>query len=96
MYLITKDSNNRMEIAVDEDKKPKKIIGNSGSALTAVKGPNPTKQLVGPASMHWALSKYLFEVAKNPHRNSYQNFDKDLAKSIFERAKNEFDKVKYC
>lgn len=95
MYLITKDSNNRMEIAVDEDKKPKKIIGNSGSALTAVKGPNPTKQLVGPASMHWALSEYLFEVAKNPNRNSYQNFDKDLAKSIFERAKNEFDKVKY-
>ena len=45
--------------------------------------------------MHWALSEYLFEVAKNPNRNSYQDFDKDLAKSIFERAKNEFDKVKY-
>ena len=95
MYLVTKDSNNRMEIAVDEDNKPKKIIGNSGSALTAVKGPNPTKQLVGPASMHWALAQYLFEIAKNPNRNSYQEFDKELAKTIFNDAKNEFDKVKY-
>lgn len=56
LYLVSKDSNNRLEASPDLTK----ILSASGS-LACRKDTSPTKSLAHPAIIDWALSRYLLE-----------------------------------
>lgn len=90
--LISKDSNNRIEI----DEKGN-IITASGS-LACYKGPNPTKSLAHAAIIDWALCEY-FRNVDNIHGNSdYMSvpFDMDKGRVILYNARFAFpDKSRY-
>lgn len=89
MYLISKDSNNRIELSPDLE-----IIFNASGDLSCWEGPNPSQALSNPAIIDWALTHYLVECAK-AKGGFYDDFDEDLGRSILESAKEEFDTVKY-
>lgn len=61
LFVISKDSNNRLELAV----KPgtplwdAPFISASGGTLACHEGPQPTKSLAHPAVVDWALARYL-------------------------------------
>lgn len=57
-YLITKDSNNRLEAT-----KTFKITSSSGGDLSCFEGPNPLKSLDHPAVCDWVLNNYLISCA---------------------------------
>lgn len=60
VYLISKDTNNRMEY----DLKKNKIIGAGGGSLSCYEGPTPTQALSHPAVLDKALCEYLLEMTK--------------------------------
>jgi hypothetical protein len=61
--VVSKDSNNRLELAVPEAggeplwKAP--IIAAAGASLACHEEPQPTKNLAHPAVLDWALARYL-------------------------------------
>lgn len=62
LLLVSKDSNNRMELEVPEDPSRKwdtKIISASGASLACHAGPHPTKSLAHPAVLDYGLAQYL-------------------------------------
>ena len=62
LYIVSKDSNNRLEILPPEDGTPVwggKIVGASGGTLACQKEPRPDKSLAHPAVLDWALARYL-------------------------------------
>lgn len=59
LFLISKDSNNRIEY----DEESQSIISASGGTTGCRKGPNPSKSLAHPAIIDWALTEYLIKVA---------------------------------
>ena len=59
LILISKDSNNRMELTEDY-----KISSVAGSTLAAYHGPNPSKALAHPAAIDKALGDYLLLLSK--------------------------------
>lgn len=62
LLLVSKDSNNRMELEVPEpgvNAWETKIISASGSSLACHRGPNPTKSLAHPAALDHGLAMYL-------------------------------------
>ncbi len=61
MLLISKDTNNRLEV----DPKTYKIIGAGGGDLSCWKEPNPEKSLSHPAIIDWALAQYLIYAYQN-------------------------------
>lgn len=68
LYLISKDTNNRLELTSDIQT----ITAASGGTLACRKGPNPTKSLAHPAIIDWALAEYLTICAQH-----YKNLDFD-------------------
>lgn len=82
MYLISKDTNNRIEL--DGDGPSPKILSASGGTLGCHKGPNPSKALAHPAIIDWALRDYLVLTALGPGLDS--DFDDDAGRAILERA----------
>lgn len=90
MYLISKDSNCRIELSTDL----KTIYSASGSDLSCYKGPNPSQALDHPAIQDWALTEYFKYMAQNNISFS-KEFDKDLARQIYESAEKTFDNIKY-
>lgn len=92
MYLISKDSNNRIEATDDLSK----ILGASGGTLACRKGPVPTKSLAHPAIIDWALTEYLVAVSSGVKNLSLSSpFDDDLGREILDKAQKEFKPVKY-
>lgn len=92
MYLISKDSNNRIEATDDLSK----ILGASGGTLACRKGPVPTKSLAHPAIIDWALTEYLVAVSSGVKNLSLSSpFDDDLGREILDKAQKEFEPVKY-
>lgn len=91
MYLISKDSNNRIEYKV-KDNTIDDIITAGGASLSCYDGPTPTQSLAHPAIIDWALAEYLSLAATN-----YQNagmeklFDEQLGLNILKAS---FDKFK--
>lgn len=62
MIVISKDSNNRLELDEPQDGQEiweAKIVGASGASLACHKEPQPTKSLAHPAVLDWALARYL-------------------------------------
>lgn len=102
-YLISKDTNNRIEMNPDTGK----IQSASGGTLACRQGPNPTKALAHPAIIDWALTEYLIVAAVNEkggYGNKYQgrsigldlDFDDALGESILKSATKAFpDRVKF-
>lgn len=62
LLLVSKDSNNRLELEVPKDPSRKwdtKIISASGASLACHAGPHPTKSLAHPAVLDHGLAQYL-------------------------------------
>lgn len=87
IFLISKDSNNRLEM----DIKTGKIISASGGSLSCYNDTNPTKSLAHPAIIDWALSEYLIIAALPtcyPELSLDKPFDDKIGTSILNAAIN--------
>lgn len=82
VYLISKDSNNRLEY----DVKKQKMITAGGGALSCYEGPTPTQALAHPAVLDKALCMYLLEkCAPNDGMDALNApFDEALAYKILD------------
>ena len=66
LLLVSKDSNNRVEMTLPEPGQPTsaiKILGASGATLAAHGGPNATKSMANPPIRDRVLAEYLKHVA---------------------------------
>ncbi|MFB7919284.1 hypothetical protein [Streptomyces sp. NPDC056061] len=89
MFLISKDSNNRLEL-----KSPGKgrtvadspIITASGGTLACYAGPTPTKSLAHPAVIDFALARYLQTVAGRGEAALAEPFDPVLGRKMIQEA----------
>lgn len=92
-YLISKDSNNRLEMNPDTGE----IESASGGTLGCRKGPNPTKALAHPALIDWALSEYLIVAAlkTKPTLGLDKPFDNETGMNILMTAKNTMSPFKF-
>lgn len=93
-FLISKDSNNRLEMDADSGK----IENVSGGTLScALKGPNPTKSLDHPAILDWALAEYLIYVSLPNGKNLtlYDYMDETIGRNILKSAIHKFDKIEF-
>lgn len=81
MYLISKDTNNRMEI-----NEAGTIVKNAnGGSLACFKGPLPSKSLAHPAIIDWALTEYLLYMTTDPFNKGYsieQPFNETVGRNI--------------
>jgi len=101
MILVSKDSNNRLELKRIGDKPwETKVIGASGGSLSCFKGPNPEKSLAHPAIMDYALAEYLRLIAGKYQPDWADQpiamdapYDHRLGRMIIQKALNEFDSV---
>ena len=92
IYLISKDSNNRLEI----NPKTGDIESASGGTLACRKGPNVTKSLAHPAIIDWALAEYLIVAAAHHKGLSLdKEFDRETGLNILKSARLQFEPVKY-
>lgn len=88
MFLISKDSNNRIEF---NDEKSE-ILSTGGGDLACFKDTDPKKALDHPAIIDYALSEYLLCVAHNYKGVSINKpLDRKIAENIFKKAKDRFD-----
>jgi hypothetical protein len=91
IYLISKDSNNRTEITMQNGVLGK-VEGASGGSLACRKGPNPEKSLAHPAILDWALTEYLACAAMNYKRSGLDKpFVEELGMSILKSARKQFN-----
>lgn len=91
IYLISKDSNNRTEIAM-KDNQLGDVEGASGGSLACRKGPNPEKSLAHSAILDWALTEYLACAAMGYKGSGIDKpFVDELGKSILSSARAKFD-----
>lgn len=87
-FLISKDTNNRLEIDMDTDE----IQAASGGTLAcrrwAKKGPDPSKSLAHPAIIDWALAEYLLRAGKTQTDKITlaSDFDMDIGREILAQA----------
>lgn len=88
-YLISKDSNNRIEVDADTGK----IQRASGGSLACHKGPTPDKSLAHPAIIDWALCEYLVYNAMRPGGNLSDPFNETMGRNILKAAPKSFDKT---
>lgn len=84
VYLISKDSNNRIEAEPTDD--GLYIVAASGGTVACRKGPNPQKSLDHPAIVDWILSEYLVEIANSDLEKMSKPFDYTLGEEIMIRA----------
>lgn len=92
LYLISKDSNTRLEM----DIKTGDLVSTAGSGLAYYRGPNPLGSPTQPAIIDWALAEYMVYVTtSNLDPTLSQPFDRDLGTKILASAKSKFDPVKY-
>ena len=90
LYLISKDSNNRIEF----DATTGNIISASGGTTGCRKGPTPTKSLAHPAIIDWALTEYLIVTAQNYKGLRMDGpFDETIGRNILKSAMTKFDPV---
>ena len=91
-YLISKDTNNRLEM----DEQTGMILNTSGGTLGCNNGPNPEKSLPHPAIIDWALAEYLIVAAFHHKGLSLEkDFDEEVGRNILLSAKEHFEPVKW-
>lgn len=102
IWLISKDSNNRIEIELHKDENGKfvimgsKVMGASGGTVGCRKGPVPTKALSQPAIIDWALTEYLIVAARGYKGLSLDgDFNDDIGRSILRSAEKKFETVQW-
>lgn len=90
MYLISKDSNNRIELKEDAQT----IISASGGTVGCRKGPVVTKALAHPAIIDWAMTEYLIVASQHYKGLSLDKpFDETIGMNILLSAQNKFEPV---
>ena len=86
MYLVSKDSNNRMEIGIGPDRvlhPDSPILSASGGTLACFAGPTPAKSLAHPAVIDAGLATYLRRIlADGGEPALVRDFDTDLGLGI--------------
>ena len=88
IYLISKDTNNRLEMDPDDGK----IVSASGGSLACRKDTDPTKALPHPAIIDWALSEYLVVAALGYKDLAIDRpFDETIGRNILMSAKDKFE-----
>lgn len=88
IYLISKDSNNRLEA----DPNTGEITGASGGTLACREKPDPEKSLAHPAIIDWAMSEYLLISALNYKGLSLSSpFNDQIGMNILRSAKDKFE-----
>ncbi len=91
IYLISKDSNNRAEIEIENNQLGDVAAANGGT-LSCREGPTPTQSLAHPAILDWALTEYLTIASIGYKGLSLKNpFDDTIGKSILESARAKFN-----
>lgn len=93
VFLISKDTNNRIEMDPDNGK----VTSASGGTLGCRKGPNPTKSLNHPAIIDWALTEYLIFASMTNSRNATLTtpFNQEAGMHILLSAKDKFEPIKF-
>lgn len=87
-YLISKDSNNRLEM----DPNTGRIESASGGSLSCRDDTNPTKALDHPAIIDWALSEYLVVAALGYKGLSLSApFNEEIGRNILLSARDKFE-----
>ncbi len=97
MFLISKDSNNRLELAAPTGATTvadSAIITASGGTLACHAGPAPTKSLAHPAAIDFALARYLQAVASRGEAAFAEPFDPSLGREMIRRAIDRDDPVR--
>lgn len=90
-YLISKDSNNRMEMTI-KDGQLGDVTDARGGDLGCRKGPLLTKSLAHPAILDWALSEYLSVASIGYKGLSLEApFDDNIGRAIISSARKTFD-----
>lgn len=102
VWLISKDSNNRIEIELQKDENGKfvvmgsKVMGTSGGTVGCRKGPVPTKALSQPAIIDWALTEYLIVAAREYKGLSLDgDFNDEIGRNILRSAEKKFEPVQW-
>lgn len=102
IWLISKDSNNRIELDLHKDENGKfavmgsNVMNASGGSVGCRKGPVPTKALSQPAIIDWALTEYLIVAARQYKGLSLDgDFNDDIGRSILRSAEKEFEPVQW-
>ena len=97
MFLISKDSNNRLELQAPEpggSVADSPIIAAGGGTLACHAGPSPTKSLAHPALIDFALARYLQTVASRGEAALSEPFDPALGHEVIAEAIDPEDPVK--
>lgn len=96
-YLISKDTNNRLEMDVATGN----IQAASGGTLACrvwagKKGPQPTKSLAHPAIIDWALAEYLVFAATDRSGRAGMDlpFNPEVGYNILKSAASKMDEIK--
>lgn len=95
IYLISKDTNNRLEM----DEVSGETKSANGGTLACYNGPNPTKSLAHPAIIDYALSEYLIVTSLGYNKYGKVSlsspFNEDLGRSILTKAASQFEPNEY-
>lgn len=97
MFLVSKDSNNRLELAAPPQGasvSESRIISAGGGTLACHGGPTPTKALAHPAVIDWALARYLQTTAARGEQALSEKFDTELGAQIIAEAVDRNEPVK--
>ena len=89
LYLISKDTNNRLEA----DPSKQEIEKANGGSLACFRGPNPEKSLAHSALQDWAMTEYLYYMATDPMKKGYsikQPFNETVGMNILKSASTAF------
>lgn len=92
LYLISKDSNNRLEL----DETPHHVITSAGGGSVACRrGPTAAKALSHPAIIDYAISEYLRLCAlwHNDNVQMDKPFDREIGLAILNGARDKFRKA---
>lgn len=90
MYLISKDTNNRMEVMSDKNGNPI-ITSSAGGCLACYEDTSPLYSLTHPAIIDWVLGEYLLAASQGYESSMHEPFNKDLSMRILKSAFTKMD-----
>lgn len=94
LWLISKDSNNRIEFGVSDDGEID-VYSASGD-LACWRGPSTSKSLDHPAVVDYALVRYMTRIVADGGQDAlYEPFDRALAMTFLEEVAAESD-IEHC
>lgn len=97
MFLISKDSNNRLELEAPAEGGSvvdSQILAAGGGSLACHAGPTPTKALSHPAVTDFALARYLPAIASRGEAALAEPFDPELGRRMILEAIDHENPVK--